>query len=54
MTREFQEFAPRDWKPASAEDAAAIGRDFWLRGIAFATPDGRRIDPLYRPHIGDT
>jgi hypothetical protein len=34
-----------DWRPATMEDAAAIGHDLVLYGNAFATEDGRRVDP---------
>lgn len=43
MTSAFE--PPREWKPASVEDAEALARDQFLLGIAYATPDGRRIDP---------
>lgn len=33
------------WKPATYADAAALGNDLVLYGTAFATRDGRRVDP---------
>lgn len=33
------------WVPASVEDALALGCDLAMYGDAFATVDGRRVDP---------
>lgn len=33
------------WKPATVEDGADLALDLFLLGTAFATADGRRVDP---------